>query len=128
MPVLRNLAQTNTVKLPSTSELREDEQITVTLFTDVEATKMIQADESVAPNKSARLIALYVADWNVTDDAGEKLAITPENIMRLNYGDFKFLDIYTGDLISKAIEAVSTSLKGLSSPTSQPSTMEKAHQ
>jgi hypothetical protein len=122
MPVLKNLAQTKTVVLPSTKALGEDEQIKVTLYTDVEATKMIQIDESTDTNKAGRIIALYVAKWNLTNEDGTPLDVTPENVARLAYGDFKFLDIYTGELINKSIEAVSDSLKELSSPTLAPPT------
>lgn len=122
MPVIKTSQKTTTVVLPSTKELPEDEQIKVTLLHDVSANGMVEIEESDGSNKGARIIALYVADWNVTDEAGEKIAITAENLGLLAYSDFKFLDRYVGEVINKSVEAVDSSLKELLSGTSQPST------
>ena len=46
--------------------------------------------------QSAAAVAIKVKNWNLTDNAGQPLPITPENIAQFDAVDFTFLTITLG--------------------------------
>lgn len=82
---------TRKVKLPS------NPQYEVEIFTDIKwgetkHTLTLNEDGSIDMVMSAdKLLAMLIISWNLDNEAGEVLPITPENIDRLDPGDALYL-------------------------------------
>ena len=94
MPVLRDkVKKTERFYLPSTDNLPEPEKA----FVDMDVSPMITADIITLNTKGgevevgARMLAQRIEGWNFTDEAGNDVPVTFENIKRLDLGDFGFL-------------------------------------
>jgi len=91
MPYFKEGRSTRKVKLPSAPEYE------VEIYTDIKwgetkHTLVLQEDGSVDMVMSAdKLLSMLIISWNLDNEKGEVLPITPENIDRLEPADALFL-------------------------------------
>lgn len=80
--------------------------------------KALQAVAGDAVAAADKVLALMIADWNLDDDRGQKLDVTPENIDQLERADVEKL--MTG--LTPILTEDPAEKKGSSKTSSQPST------
>jgi hypothetical protein len=105
MPKL-GIANLATLQLPSSVE---GDPATVTMDLNISAGLVLDAAaQGTAEAASIQGLALAITAWNFTEDDGTTLLpITPENVRRLNFADFNFLDRYlTARMNEQTAEAV----------------------
>lgn len=111
MPYFKEGRSTRKVKLPSAPEYE------VEIFTDIKwgQTKhslTLLEDGSVDMVMSAdKLLSMLIVSWNLDDEKGEVLPITPENIDRLEPADALFIAKEAGADEAVAAESKKNSRK-----------------
>lgn len=91
MPYFKEGRETRKVKLPSAPEYE------VEIYTDIKwgetkHTLTVNADGSIDMVMSAdKLLSMLIISWNLDDEKGDVLPITPENIDRLEPADALYL-------------------------------------
>lgn len=101
MPVLKKYEEKiDRIYLPSTEHLPEEQKA----FVDMDTRPVQTADiEDVDPELSqisisVEMLAERIKGWNFTDESGNDLPVTVENIKLLEVSDF----VHLGDIINKS--------------------------
>lgn len=93
MPVLQKESKLERFYLPSTESLPEEDKA----FVDMEVGKLTTADimniDPKAPEVQigVMMLASRIKGWNFTDEEGNELPITFDNVQKLDVEDFGFL-------------------------------------
>lgn len=88
MPVLKDFRHTKEITLPS----YEDSRVVVyhSLLAG-DSDLIVELQRELKPSKVLLLLPKLIKEWNFTDEGGNVLPITPENINLLGDDDLKFI-------------------------------------
>lgn len=101
MPILGKLDLVKLV-LPTTNDLPEDQQGWVKVNRNISHDDVAGAanlDSTMDTQKYT--FARVVKEWNFTDEAGNTLEITVDNVSKLNYVDVEFVNKWVNDLFDE---------------------------
>lgn len=92
MGVLRQ-AKIERLMLPSTEDKPENEREWVDINVNLLGGDILEAAEDNISNvrRAIMLLAALIKNWSFTEEDGEKTAITPDNVARLEATDLSFL-------------------------------------